>query len=348
MTENFKNILIIKPSSLGDIVLALPALSALRKSFTNAKISWFIRPDLAQLIENHPHLNEIIFFDRKLLGQAWYNPRAIGALFALVRKLRNENFDAIFDFQGLFRTAGLAWLSGCKKRFGMQNARELAHLFYTHRVRQNKNSIHLVDYYLKIIQSAGAEKLTPQFIIPIDDRAVVSANNLLDSNNLEPKKYACLVSGSAHCDKCWPVERFAAIADKISSQFSLKIVTTGSNCEKIITQRLAQLANVPVVDLAGQTDLHQLKAILKLAKIVISNDTGPGHIAAALNTPTVMIFGRANPARIAPYQKKHSVVAIEPFNRGLKPNSIDPKYSVKNVTVDMVYEKVAASLAENI
>ncbi len=139
MPEDFNNILIIKPSSLGDIVLALPALSALRKSFPNSRISWLVRPEFAALLENHPHLDEIILFDRKFLGKAWWNPGAFGALVSLIRRLRNGRFDVVFDFQGLFRTASLAWLSGCKRRFGRAGAREFAHIFYTHKVAQGKD-----------------------------------------------------------------------------------------------------------------------------------------------------------------------------------------------------------------
>ena len=102
-----KTILIIKPSSLGDIVLALPALSALRKSFPDAKISWLVRPEFAALLKNHPYLTEIIPFDRKFLGKAWCNPRAFGALLSLVAKLRRSKFDLTIDLQGLFRTASL-------------------------------------------------------------------------------------------------------------------------------------------------------------------------------------------------------------------------------------------------
>ncbi len=347
MAEGFKKILIVKPSSLGDIIQALPALSALRKSFINAKICWLIRPEFAPLIENHPHINELITFDRRFLGQAWYNPKALNALLALIKKLRKEKFDAVFDFQGLFRTAALGWLCGCKKRFGMDNAREFAHLFYTHKVEQDNSCIHLVDFYLKIVRLAGAEGVKPEFTVPTDERAFDFVNKLLASYNTEPKKYACLVVGSAHADKCWPIERFASLAEKIYTQFGLKIVTSGSACEKIINERLKRSAKVPVIDLAGQTDLNQLKALLKSAKIVIGNDTGPSHIASALGVPVVIIFGRSNPARVAPYKKPHSIVAIEPFDRGLKADSLNPKHNIKNVSVDMVYETVTANLASN-
>ena len=345
MTERFKNILITKPSSLGDIVLALPALRVLRKSFPEAKISWLIRPEFAQLIENHPHLNEIITFDRKLLGKAWFHPGAFGALMSLIRKLRRSEFDVIFDFQGLFRTASLAWLSGCKLRFGMANARELATIFYTHKVPQNIECIHMVDYYLKIIQAAGASEFGVEFVFPQNPNAEDSVSKLLASHGIQDD-YAVLISGSAHQDKCWPPERFARLADKISSQYNLSIVATGSTSEASIVEKVKEKANVPIASLAGQTSLSELVALLKHAKLVVSNDTGPGHIAAALGVPLVLIFGRANPIRLHPYRRKHCVMAIEPDGRGTTINNFDPKYDIRNITVEQVEQKIAEQLKE--
>lgn len=343
MSESFKNILITKPSSLGDIVLALPALRALRLSFPEAKISWLIRPEFAELIENHPHLDEIIAFDRKLLGKAWFHPEAFGALISLIRKLRRSQFDVIFDFQGLFRTASLAWLSGCRTRFGMANAREFATFFYTHKVSQNMECIHMVDFYLKIIQAAGASDFGIEFVFPKNPFAEDSIDKLLKRHEIKDN-YAVLIPGSAHQDKCWPTGRFAQLADKISSQYNLSIVATGSASESGIVDKIKEKANVPIVNLAGQTSLSELVALLKRARLVVSNDTGPGHIAAALGVPLVLMFGRANPIRLEPYRRKHCVMAIEPDGRGMSINNFDPKYDIKNITVEQVYKKVTEQL----
>jgi heptosyltransferase-1 len=339
MSGRFKNILIAKPSSLGDIVLALPALRALRLSFPEAKISWLIRPEFAELIENHPYLNEIITFDRKLLGKAWFHPGAFGALMSLIRKLRRYEFDVIFDFQGLFRTASLAWLSGCKIRFGMANAREFATFFYTNKVPQNAECIHMVDYYLKIIQAAGASDFDVEFVFPRNPAAEDSVRRLLASNAIEDN-YAVLISGSAHQDKCWPPERFARLADIITSQYNLSIIATGSVSESAIIEKIKENANVPIASLAGQTSLGELVALLKGARLVVSNDTGPGHIAAALGVPLVLMFGRANPIRLEPYGRKQCVVAIEPYGRVVSINNFEPKYDIKNITVEQVYQTV--------
>lgn len=346
MPNGLKNILIIKPSSLGDIVLALPALTALRKSFPEAEISWLVCPEFAPLLANHPHLTRTIPFDRKFLAKAWFNPYAAGALLALIRQLRNSKFDAIFDFQGLFRTASLSWLSGCEKRFGMAKAREFGHIFYTHRVEQNQDCIHLVDYYLKMVRTAGASDTDVQFILPQDD-AAESAKKLLAKHGIEPGNYAVLVSGSARENKRWPVERFAALADKISSQFGLPIVAAGSPYEADLVNRLKGLANVPVVNLAGQTSLKELVALLKDARLVVSGDTGPGHIAAALGAPAVLIFGPTNPARVRPYKRPECIAAIDPDSRGLKADSYDLRHSIEGVTVEQVYQKVCEQLTRH-
>ena len=322
----------------------LPALSALRRSFPEARISWLVRRQFAPLIENHPHLTSIIPFDREHLGKSWYRPAATGSLLSFLRGLKGSSFDAVFDFQGLFRTAFFAWVTGCKDRFGMANARELAHVFYTHKVVQNREFIHLVDYYLKIVKTAGASDIAVEFVLPRDPGAAESVGRLLESHGVQRDNYAVLVTGSAHADKCWPIERFAVLADKISSQFGLSIVATGGAQEADVIERLESPAGAPITSLAGQTSLGELIALLNSAKLVVSNDTGPGHIAAALGRPMVLIFGRSNPARVAPYGRSNCVAAVEPFDRGFKADSTDPKHNIKAITIDQVYQKVCEQL----
>jgi heptosyltransferase-1 len=344
MPDSLKNILILKPSALGDIVLALPALTALYQSFPDAKISWLIRPEFAPLLENHPHLDEIITFDRKLLGKAWYSPKAFDVLISLIRKLRTGRFDAVFDFQGLFRTAALAWLSGCKKRFGKAGSRELAHLFYTHQIKQDYDSIHLVDFYLKMVKAAGADKLDVEFELPSNQADIDLVNKLLESSGIISGQYVVFVPGSAHVDKCWPLERFAALADKIASQFSLPIIAVGANSEKSLVEKIDSLAKTSIINFAGRTTLKELVELLRAAKLVVSNDTGPGHIAAALGTPLVMMYSWSNPARIAPYGRPKCMVARDPYDRGLKIKSTNPKHNVTTITVDEVFQKASEQL----
>lgn len=346
MTYLAKNILIIKPSALGDIVLALPALTALRKSFPQAKISWLIRPEYAELLRGHPDLDGVILFDRRLLGKSWYSPNAFGELLGLLRRLRNGRFDLVFDFQGLFRTGFLARVTGCGKRFGMQEAKEFAHLFYTDRIEQDSSCIHLVDYYLRMAVAAGAQKGRPEFKLHEDTAAVETVKKLLIGHKVDIDNYVVLVPGAARDEKCWGVWNFSEIADAIVEKFGPSIVATGSQGERKLVDILQELAHTNVVNLAGRTTVGELTVLLKRALMVVSNDTGPGHIAGALGVPIVMIFGPTNPARVCPYGRPECVAAVEPNERGMKADSYDPKHDISHITVEKVFEKVCGLLAK--
>lgn len=341
----YKNILIIKPSALGDIAIALPALMSLRKSFPDAKITWMIRPEYAPLLEGVDALDEVMIFDRKLLGGWFYQPKAFGALLNFIKALRNGGFDLVVDLQGLLRTALFSWFSGCPKRFGMKTAREFATIFYTDSVEQ-ADTIHVIDYYKKIVDAAGASVLTNEYGLRPTSEAAERTKLLLQQYGLENGSYAVLVPRAAHAHKCWPPEYFAALADRIHFTLGLSIATVGSASEKTEIQKLVSMAKAPIANFAGLTDISQLTALLDKTKIVVSNDTGPGHIAVALKKKVVMIFGLTNPSRIQPYNIENSVAAIEPDVRGTAIETTDAKYSIDNVTVDKVYQLVRKQLEQ--
>jgi heptosyltransferase-1 len=343
MTYNFTNILIIKPSAIGDIVMALPALSALRKAFGDAKITWLVRCEYAPLLRNHPDLNELILFDRKLLGKWWYSPQSFRALLALMRQLRSEHFDAVIDFQGLFRTGLFGLLSGAKHRFGQGGAREFASLFYNHKVCHDLTCVHVADFYLKLVESAAGRPAQGEFAVPHDENAEDSIRRLLGEKQAADN-YIVLVPGASNRRKRWPAENFAALADKIHSQFGASILTTGSKSEQKVTTAVKAAATTPVIDLAGQTSLPELIALLRNARLVVSNDSGPGHIAGALGVPLVMLFGPTNPARLCAYRRPETVVTADPNFDPLEIDNFEPRHDIRNISIDDVHKKVIEQL----
>jgi heptosyltransferase-1 len=343
MVGVYENILLIKPSSLGDVVMALPALSALRRSFPQARIHWLIRPEFAPLIEGHPHVDEIILFDRKFLAQAWRNAAAGRGLLSLVSELRRRRFDAVLDLQGLFRTGLLAWLSGCRQRFGPR-WREMAHLFYTTSVPPRLEWIHVVDYYLKLVEAMGGSDLRAEFVVPERSAAQTAARDLQSRQKTDLDRYAVVIPGSAQTSKCWPVERFAALVDRLVSEHGLTVAATGGRAEKAMIERIRSLAKHPPANLASQTALPELVEVLRGAKLVVSNDTGPGHIAAALGRPLVMMFSWSNPLRVGPYGRPQCVVARDADRRGLANRSRNAQHSIRHITLDEVYAKVVEQL----
>lgn len=345
--SNPSKILIIKPSALGDIALTLPVLASLRASFPDAHITWFIRPEFAPLLENIPGLDDVIIFQRKHLGKWWCKPRQFSALMRLFAEIRKGRFDLVIDLQGLFRTAFFAWLTGSRRRFGMKTAREFATLFYTHKIDLDADSIHVIDYHRKILAAAGARTIINDSNLFPTTQAAERVRQLLQDRNVPLRNYVVFVTGSAHASKCWPVEKFAALADRISERFGADIVAAGVAAEKPIVARLVELAGAPVVDLAGRTDIPTLIALLAGATLVVSNDTGPAHITCVLDVPVIIIFGPSNPSRIRPYAKSHAVAAVAPDARGNAIDSTDARYRIDAVPVENVFAEVQYHLANH-
>jgi len=342
----YQNILIIKPSALGDVVHALPAFGALRAAFPQAKITWMIRPEFAPLLECAAGLDDTLLFDRKTMGR-WYTPAGWAALRDFIGQLRCRQFDLVLDLQGLLRTALFSRLSGCPVRVGMASAREGAWLFYTHRVQPPKDSLHMVDLYRTLLAAVGVTDFSARAMLSPPARAVESAGRLLHCAGLVPKRFAVIIPGSAHSSKCWPSERFSAVAERISKDYGLAIAAVGTAGEKKVIQAVAQVCAVPIADFSGQTTIPQLAALLGQAALVVSNDTGPGHIAAAMGTPTVLIFGPTNPNWVGPYQQPQAVVAIEPDRRGKAIRSRHPAHQIERVGVPLVMEAIGRQLRQN-
>ena len=331
----YQNILIIKPSSLGDVVHALPVLGVLRKRFPDAEITWLIRREFAPLLSCVQGLDATLLFERQLLGR-WYRPSGFAALRDLIGRLRRGHFDLALDLQGLLRTALLGWLSGCPVRVGSASAREGAPLFYTHRVRRPDDSLHMVDLYRAMLQAVGVDDFEPYVRLEPPAAATDAVRALMEDSGLEPGRFAVLIAGAAHETKRWPVDRFAAVAEHIVNKYGLAVAAVGSPGEKKIIAALQQAGVVPIADLCGRTTIPQLVALLAQAALVVSNDTGPGHIAAALRRPTVLIFGPTNPAWVGPYQQPEAIAAVEPQQRGSAIRSRRPAHRIDQVSLRMV------------
>jgi len=296
-----QRILIIKPSSLGDVTHTLPVLRLLRSRYPEAKISWLVAPYCSGLLEGHPDLDEVILFDRRRFGTAWKNPSAGLDLIRFKRDLRRRHFDWVIDLQGLFRSGWLSFFTRAPVRIGFANAREFAPIFYTHRIPINTMEQHAVDRYLRIAAAAGCadDPIEFRFVVTDSDRAAVLKLT-------GPDPYAVLLPGANWETKRWPVENYEALVQPIRDRFNLKSIVAGG-------PDTVELANsIPIAqNLAGQTNLPQLVALLERASLVIANDSGPMHIAAALGKPLVTIFGPTNPVRTGPYNRPESVVRLD-------------------------------------
>jgi heptosyltransferase-1 len=345
MTD-YRNILIIKPSALGDIVHALPVLSSLRAAFPQAKLTWLVRKEFAPLLECSEGLDETLLFDRKGMGNWFYHPKGFKIFWDFAKQLRAGQFDLVLDLQGLCRSAIFSRMTGCRCRIGLKEARELAHLFYTQCVDRPADSVHILDTYFSVLKDIGVEACLPECKLTAPTAAQDSIRRKLETKQLMPKKYLALVPGAAHAYKCWPAEQFAKLADVFHQQHGWKAVVVGTRSDGVYAKTIQANAASPVIDLTGQTSIPELVTLFDQAGAVASNDTGPGHIALATETPAVVIFGNTNPLRLGPYQRPECIVAIDAENRGAEIKDTKPAHRIQNVTVEMVSEKIELQLAK--
>jgi lipopolysaccharide heptosyltransferase I len=297
-----QRILLIKPSAIGDVVHALPILNLLRRRWPQAHISWLVTPGCAGLLEGHPQLNEIILFERHRYAKLWRDPELVVELIELTRQLRKQRFDLAVDLQGLFRSGWLTYQSRAPIRVGFSNSREFAWMGYTHRVAVDTMEQHALERYLSMTDLLGCGRSPVQFVFATNDADREFAAHL--TRGIE--RYALLFPGTNWPTKRWPVAHFAAMVEPLEKQFGLRCIVGGSSGEAQLASQIRGALN-----LAGKTNLRQLTALIERADLVISNDSGPMHIAAALGKPLVAPFGPTNPIRTGPYRRESSVVRLD-------------------------------------
>lgn len=336
---DYRRILFVKPSSLGDVVHAMPALAALRRRFPRASITWLVKRQWAGIVERVEGIDAICAVEPGLAG--WL---------AQVPRLRAQGFDLAVDLQGLFRSGAMAWLSGCKTRIGFANAREGSPCFYTQTVPVPTPDMHAVDRYLLVTAALGASTQgEPEFLFrPLhEDRSLVA--DLLSRQGLPADTSWIAMNVSARwATKRWPRESFAAVADRLQQEGVGRVVLIGGPDERADTEAVKQLMRTAPADLTGQTSTGLLPALLQAASLLITNDSGPMHVAAAVGTPIVALFGPTSPLRTGPYGRAHLAltggVACSPcFSRHCR-NRVRLE-CLTSLSPDLVVEAARAQLA---
>ena len=307
-----KRILIIKPSSMGDVVHAFPAVHALMQEPDQTIIDWVINPAFSELLDYLPGIGRKILFRRKELGKITsFFPAAI----ELLRELRRQPYDAIIDLQGLFRSA-LVGLSACGKlRYGPAAAREpLARLCYNRKLHYPENIRHAVEKNCAMIgEFSGRNNISPDYRLPKLEKYVSSADRLLAENALAGSRYIAVAPGARWETKQWPPEFFAVCIEKTAEVLpDMPFVLLGSPAEQPLCRSIAGMVmKAKTVDLSGKTTPGTLTEIIRRADLLLCNDSGPMHLAAAAGTPVTALFGPTDPELTGPYGKNCRVLQPE-------------------------------------
>lgn len=311
--ERIKRILVVKPSSIGDVVHALPAVAALRRGFPDSFLAWMVEEEAADIVVGNPHLDEVIVSSRKRWGgelkQGSLRFSALREMWEFLKMLRTRRFDLVIDLQGLLKSGIPSFLSGAPYRLGYLEAREMSHIFLTHKVSVDNGKMHSVDRYLAILPVLGISVGEKDFSIATTPRDEERRASLLESHGVQPGEIQIVLNAPTRWpSKRWPQEKFAELGDLLASRLGARIILTGGRADVAIVEEIASLMVARPVVLAGKTSLKELCSLVKHVDLMVTCDSGPMHIAAAMGTPTVTLFGPTDPLRTGPYGMGHRVL----------------------------------------
>jgi heptosyltransferase-1 len=337
------NILVVKLSAIGDVVHTLPSLSALRKLYPEADITWVVEEDSSDIIKDHPYLSRIIISRRKRWMADLKSPhragRTIREIKAFIRTLRDRSYDLVIDFHGLFKSSLIVLLSGGKRKLGYDSMQELSGLFLNEKIHENMKK-HAVDRYLDFVCHLGPDVGEKEFLIPVQEENEDRVKNLLTVNNIDRKDRFVAVNPVAFWEtKLWDAGKFARLCDKIIKDLKAKVILTGGRSDGMIEDIQSLMSN-PSVNLGGQTTLRDLAYLYSLSSVVITTDSGPMHISAAAGTPVVALFGPTDPLRTGPYGREHVVIRKEMSCSPCFLKKCSSRKCMEEITVEEVFQAV--------
>lgn len=277
-------ILLIKLGALGDVINTFPLVVNLKQHF-NAEIDWLVAPLSYPLVAEHPCVNKAVLFDKKQWRHSL--PRAL-------RQIREKRYDVTLDLQRILKSAFFATASRSARRIGFNKERckEQTWLFPFDRIPPSDTQTHMVNQYFEFSAHMGVPGREVSWMIPRTSTTVPGL----------PEKYIVLNIGASRIVKLWPPDHFAVLADLIDKKFHLQPVLTGGPGDIHLAKQIIDKACCNIIDLTGKTSVPGLVEVIADAGCVISCDTGAMHLACALGTDLVALFGSTDPRRTGPFR----------------------------------------------
>jgi lipopolysaccharide heptosyltransferase I len=293
-------ILIVRLSAIGDVIQGLPVLCALRDRFPQAMLAWVVEEPAAELLRGHEALDELIEVPKRWLRSA----RSRGDV---RRRLRALELEMAIDVQGLTKSALAAWLSGARRRigFGGRDGRELSKWFYTHRVRAT--SRHRIDSYLELLRPLGIESPEVRFEIPERRPDRVAVKEMVRQAGCQGG-FCVINPGAGWPSKRWPPNRYAVVARHLGEQWGLPSMVIWAGDEGRSWAEAIVAGSEGHARLAPAMSLIQLAALCRRARLYLGSDSGPLHLAVAVGTPCVGLYGPWPADRHGPYGAAHVTV----------------------------------------
>ncbi|MCF7792086.1 MAG: lipopolysaccharide heptosyltransferase I [Victivallales bacterium] len=299
-----RSVLVVKMSSLGDVIHTFPVIALLHKSLPGVKIDWVVNKNLAVMLEwMKPYLNEVITFNRsKFKGL-----NIVKETFRIAKILRRKKYDCVIDLQGLMKSSLITFLSKSEEKVGFSRPREkIARYAYNRKIEIPQGIKHAIEKNIYLVSDyLELNAKVPDFKIPASEKYFSVIDQLLNGVGIDinKNKYIVISPGARWESKRWPADFFASTADRVAVlRNDLKLVIIGSREEKELAEEIIHLCvTAEPVSLAGKTDMIELVEVLRNAELLLANDSGPMHIAAALRTKVFALFGPTDPELTGPY-----------------------------------------------
>ncbi|HNW61233.1 MAG TPA: glycosyltransferase family 9 protein [bacterium] len=339
---SIRRILIIKLRAVGDVVLSTIVIDNLRRAFPAAAIDFLTEEASRQVVSGHPQLDEVVVLERKAIARLGAAAR-LAAHRDFLHRIRAARYDLVFDFFGNPRSALLTWWSGAAWRIG-----------YDYRVRRNAYTVvvpsraatvHEAEWHLDALSRLGIPVVSHHLSFAMSPEAVDKAARFWREAGLEGAPVLALNFSGGWVAKRWPLARFAELAGRLVPLYRARILVIWGPGELEQAQQLAALAPVPVT-LIPAADLKELAALLQRVDLMISTDSGPMHIAAAVGTPCVGLFGPTNPHLQGPYGPGHQIVTVPGLGcLGCNRTACDHIRCMAELSVGQVLDGVARAAA---
>ncbi len=302
-TDEIKNILIIRTAYIGDVVMTLPVLKPLKELYPGVKISFLTATGAAEVLKNNPFVDEVIEHD-----PFWFYPSSIRAYREFIQQMRTRTFDLVIEARADIRDILLlAWRFRARYRLSYDVG---GGGYLLTNVVPYPGLKHKVEYHLDLVRYLGYRGNGLEWGIYLDGKEQQRVSAIMAEQGIG-KPFIAVHPGSRLLLKRWPVQRYSALCDGLMEKYGMPVVVFGAGSEKALVAEMASCMKRKPVSLAGALSLREMAGVLARADLFICNDSAPMHLAAAIKTPTVAIFGPSKSVETRPYGEGHCVVEKE-------------------------------------
>lgn len=338
------DILIIKLSAIGDVVQTLPALEAIKKTFPHGKITWLVEEAASGILEGHPLIDELLVSRRK----AWFRMlKTPGTFFSglahiarFLRSLRGTQYDIAIDFQGLLKSGMLIGLARAKRKIGFKGTREFSYLFLNERLPAYDIEKHALERYLDVARYLGAVAPAPTCTLSLEQERKRMQERVA-ALKLEGRPLVVINPVARWKTKLWPERSFSDLADRLIREKQAVVIFTGGPDDRVVIDRIRSMMQEQALNWAGETTLKELGALVSIADLFITTDSGPMHLAAAVGAKVLALFGPTAPWRTGPYGEEHIVLRTGIECSPCFQRSCENVRCMQGITVDDVMRNIA-------